>query len=150
MTTATPSLKITAIYAHQKGKRQAIPLFLAKVSAGFPSPADDFLEKKIDLNEHFVRHPAATFFVRVQGESMKNAGIHSGDILIVDRSLEVRDASVVVAVIDGEFTVKHVKKDGKQLFLVPANEDFSAVEITEAMDFTVWGVVTNVIHSFPS
>jgi DNA polymerase V len=150
MAAAAPSLKITAIHAYQKGKRQEIPLFLAKVSAGFPSPADDFLDKKIDLNEHFVRHPAATFFVRVQGESMKNAGIRSGDILIVDRSLEVRDASVVVAVIDGEFTVKHVKKVGKQLFLVPANEDFSAVEITEAMDFTVWGVVTNVIHSFPS
>ena len=108
------------------------------------------MEKKIDLNERLVRHPAATFFVRVEGESMKNAGIRSGDILIVDRSLEARDAAVVVAIVDGEFTVKHVKKAGKKLFLIPANEAFAAVEITEAMDFAVWGVVTNVIHSFPS
>lgn len=144
------SLRVTGIYAHQKGEKRDIPLFLTKVSAGFPSPADDFLEKKIDLNEHLVRHPAATFFVRVEGDSMKDAGILSDDILIVDRSLEVKDASVVVAVLNGEFTVKHVKKTGGKLFLVPANESCSPTEVTEEMDFTVWGVVTSVIHSLSS
>jgi DNA polymerase V len=148
MTAPAASLKVTAIYAHHRGEKQEIPLFLTKVSAGFPSPADDFLERKIDLNEHLVRHPAATFFVRVAGDSMKNAGIFCGDILIVDRSLEVKDDSVIVAVLNGEFTVKRAKKSGAKLFLVPANECYSPMEVTEEMDFTVWGVVTSVIHSF--
>ncbi|MFZ0255056.1 MAG: translesion error-prone DNA polymerase V autoproteolytic subunit [Gammaproteobacteria bacterium] len=147
MNTAAPALSVTAIFAHHPGRRQAIPLFLAKVSAGFPSPADDFLERKIDLNEHLVRHPAATFFVRVAGDSMKNAGIFCGDILVVDRSLEAGDGSVVVAVLDGEFTVKRVLKTDGRIFLVPANEAYSPVEVTAEMDFTVWGVVTSVIHS---
>ena len=148
MNTAAPSLSVTDIAAYRRGKRQAIPLFLTKIAAGFPSPADDFLEKKIDLNEHLIRHPAATFFVRVAGDSMQNAGIFGGDLLIVDRSLEVKDDSIVVAVLNGEFTVKHVKKAEGKLFLVPANEAYSPLEVTAEMDFTVWGVVTSVIHSF--
>ncbi|MFZ0258154.1 MAG: translesion error-prone DNA polymerase V autoproteolytic subunit [Gammaproteobacteria bacterium] len=148
MNTAAPSLSVTDIAAHRRGKRQVIPLFLTKIAAGFPSPADDFLEKKIDLNEHLIRHPAATFFVRVGGDSMNGAGIFGGDILVVDRSLEVKDEAVVVAVVDGEFTVKRIRKTGGRLFLVPANEAYSPLEVTAEMDFTVWGVVTSVIHSF--
>ena len=144
--TAAPSLFVTDISAPRRGKRQAIPLFLVKVSAGFPSPADDFLEKKIDLNEHLVRHPAATFFVRVGGDSMESAGIFCGDLLVVDRSLDVKNEAIIVAVVDGEFTVKRIQKTGDRLFFVPANEAYSPVEVTAEMDFAVWGVVTGVIR----
>ena len=146
MTTAPP-LKVTGIYAFRKGTEWKIPLFLTKVAAGFPSPADDFLDKKIDLNEELIRHPAATFFVRVQGDSMRDAGIFSGDMLIVDRSLEVKDDAIVVAVLDGEFTVKRVRRSDGKLFLIPANPSYSPTEVTEERDFIVWGVVTNVIRS---
>lgn len=147
---AAPPLRITGIYAHRKDleRKTMIPLFLAKVSAGFPSPADDFLDRKIDLNEELIRHPAATFFVRVEGDSMRDAGIFSGDMLIVDRSLEVKEDAVVVAVLDGEFTVKRVRKANGKLYLLPANAAYSPTEVTEERDFVVWGVVTNVIHSF--
>lgn len=143
------TLSVTAIHPVKIGKRLEFPLFLSKVTAGFPSPADDFMEKKIDLNEHCIRHPAATFFVRVTGQSMKGVGINTGDILVVDRSLTVKDKSVVLAVLNGEFTVKHVEKQGKRLFLLPANPLFQPIEVTEEMDFEVWGVVTKVIHDLP-
>jgi DNA polymerase V len=124
-----------------------LPLYSSSVQAGFPSPADDHLEKKLDLNEHLIDHPAATFFVKVSGESMKGAGINDGDLLIVDRSLEVRDKSIIVAVVNGDFTVKRlIKKKGKVL-LKPENKAYPVIEITEESEFEVWGVVTNVIHS---
>ena len=122
------------------------PLFLVPVAAGFPSPSDDYIETTLDLNRHLVKHPSATFFVRVKGDSMIEAGIHSGDILIVDRSLDATDKKVVIAVLDGEFTVKRIRLIDSKLYLLPENSDFSPTEITESMDFTVWGVVTNVIH----
>ena len=125
-----------------------LPLCGALVPAGFPSPADDFVEDTLDLNTFLVRHPAATFFVRVQGESMVEAGIHPGDILIVDRALEARDKSVVVAVVDGEFTVKRIRRMEKRLFLVAENPTYPALEIAPEMEFRVWGVVTHVIHPF--
>lgn len=123
------------------------PLFLVPVSAGFPSPADDYIENSLDLNKHLIKHPAATFFVRVKGDSMIDAGIHSGDILIVDRSFDATDKKVVIAVVDGEFTVKRVRIIDKKIYLLPENSDFSSTEIIESMDFTIWGVVTNVIHA---
>ena len=123
------------------------PLFLVPVSAGFPSPADDYVENCLDLNKHLVKHPTATFFVRAKGDSMIDAGIHSGDILIVDRSLDATDKKVVIAVIDGELTVKRIRMIDKKIYLSPENSDFSSTEITESMDFTIWGVVTNVIHA---
>ena len=122
------------------------PLFLMRIAAGFPSPADDYIEKQLDLNEHLVKHPSATFFVKVEGESMINAGIHNGDILIVDRSLEAVDKKIIVAVVNGELTVKRVRKKNDTLFLIPENDDFKPLCVTEEMDFQVWGVVTNVIH----
>ncbi|MFP4315749.1 MAG: LexA family protein [Desulfovibrionales bacterium] len=122
------------------------PLLLSGVPAGFPSPADDYIDKNLDLNEHLVKNPAATFFVRAYGDSMKDAGIHSGDILIVDRAEEPRANSIVVAVVNGELTVKRLRKKGETLFLVPENPEFTPVEVTPEMDFEVWGVVTNVIH----
>lgn len=122
------------------------PLFLSKVPAGFPSPADDYLEGKLDLNEHLIKHKAATFFVRVSGDSMQGAGIHDGDLLIVDRAIEPKDKSVVVAVVNGEFTVKRIKKEKGRVWLMPENEKFQPMEMVEGSHLEVWGVVTNVIH----
>jgi DNA polymerase V len=124
-----------------------LPLYAARVAAGFPSPADDYIEGKLDLNEHLVKHPAATFFVRVEGDSMIGAGIHSGDILVVDRSLKPRHGKIVIAVLDGELTVKRLEQRKGVLRLLPENNSYPIVEITDAMDFLIWGVVTNVIHS---
>ncbi|ETW96651.1 MAG: hypothetical protein ETSY1_25770 [Candidatus Entotheonella factor] len=122
------------------------PLFLVSVCAGFPSPADDYLEGKLDLNEHLIQHEAATFFVKVRGDSMIGAGIHCGDLLIVDRVLEPTDNRVVVAVVQGELTLKRLCKQDGKLCLRPDNGNYPPIEITEATDFEVWGVVTHVIH----
>ncbi len=121
-------------------------LFQMPVQAGFPSPADDFVEKSLDLNELLIEHPAATFFVRVQGTSMKDAHIHDGDVLIVDKSKEAVSGSIVVAVLNGEFTVKRIQVQGEAVLLVPENKKFSPIAVTREMDFQVWGVVTYVIH----
>ena len=131
-------------FAHKKDL--SLPLFSARVQAGFPSPADDHLERSIDLNEELVRHPAATFFVRVKGESMLDAGIQSGDILVVDRSLTPTDRKIVVAMIDGEFTVKRFRNQEGRIFLEAANEQFPAMEISGDQELVVWGVVSFVIH----
>jgi len=140
-------IKITDIYQHDPKTKQRLPLYLSPVKAGFPSPADDYLDKKLDLNEHLIKHPSATFFVKVKGDSMVQAGIQSGDILIVDRSLEPRDKKIVVAVVNGEFTVKRIRKKGGKLFLVAENSAFAEMEITEEIDFEIWGIVIHVIHS---
>lgn len=123
-----------------------LSFYLAPVQAGFPSPADDYIEKKLDLNELLVAHPAATFFVRVQGHSMREAQIFDGDILIVDRSLQAESGSIIVAILNGEFTVKRVMKRKDRLLLVAENPAFSPLEISPEMDFQVWGIVTYVIH----
>jgi len=123
-----------------------IPLYASTVSAGFPSPADDYLELSLDLNQYLIKHPAATFYVRVKGDSMINAGIHDGDLLIVDKSMEPGNDDVVVCVIDGEFTVKTLKKVNGEIYLIPGNPHYQTLKITEDMDFQVWGVVTYTIH----
>ncbi|RPJ13176.1 MAG: translesion error-prone DNA polymerase V autoproteolytic subunit [Desulfobacteraceae bacterium] len=122
------------------------PLFMVPVMAGFPSPAEDYIEGKLDLNRHLIKHPAATFFVKVAGDSMIDAGIHPGDILIVDRSLEPADKKVVIAVINGELTVKRIRMKNGRIYLMPENKNYKPVEIEKEMKFDVWGVVTNVIH----
>ncbi|OGV47931.1 MAG: peptidase S24 [Lentisphaerae bacterium GWF2_52_8] len=134
------------MYAFDGGTRVGRPLYLSKIRAGFPSPADDYIDKKLDLNEYLVKHPAATFYVKVEGNSMVDAGIRSGDILIVDRALEVADGKIIVAVLNGEFTVKRIKKKRSQLFLMPENPDYPPIEVKKDSDFKVWGVVTAVIH----
>ncbi|MBN2182359.1 MAG: translesion error-prone DNA polymerase V autoproteolytic subunit [Sedimentisphaerales bacterium] len=121
-------------------------LFEAAVPAGFPSPAADYEEDRLDLNRHLVKNPAATFFVRVTGDSMLGAGIHHGDLLVVDRSLQPRDKNVVIAAVDGELTVKRIRINRRKITLEPENHDYFAREITEETEFEVWGVVTNVIH----
>lgn len=135
------------VYNFKKTTSQKIPLFTTHVSAGFPSPADDSIDQKLDLNEYLIKHPAATFFVRVEGESMLNAGIHPGDLLIVDRSLEASDKKIIIAILNGELTVKRIRKTQNQLFLLPDNPQYPPFEIKPDMDFEIWGVVTYVIHS---
>jgi DNA polymerase V len=124
-----------------------LPIFLSTVKAGFPSPADDFVENKLDLNTFLIKHPAASFFVRVSGDSMINAGIFSGDILIVDRSLEAGDKSIVIAVVNSEFTVKRIRKVKQDIYLLPENKNYKPIKITDPDNFEVWGVVTYVIHN---
>ena len=140
-------MNVTRIHPALIRRKAGVPLFISRVRAGFPSPADDYLDKKLDLNEFLIKHPAATFFVNVEGDSMINAGIYSGDILIVDRSLEAKNTNVIVAVLNGEFTVKRIRKWAGKIFLCPDNEKYSAMEVTPDMDFDVWGVVIYVIHS---
>ena len=142
------ALEVMEIFSPEESAVELkLPLFLESVSAGFPSPADDYLEGKLDLNEHLVRNPAATFFVRVTGDSMIEAGIYSGDILVVDRSLEPKDGSIVIAVINGELTVKRLSKSKNKIYLLPENTNYQPIEITSEMQFEVWGVVSTVIHS---
>ncbi|MBW8309043.1 MAG: translesion error-prone DNA polymerase V autoproteolytic subunit [Candidatus Paracaedibacteraceae bacterium] len=124
-----------------------LPLYASRVQAGFPSPADDAVETTLDLNRYLVKHPAATFFVRAIGDSMSQASIHAGDILIVDRSLSPKTGNIVIAVVDGELTVKRLKIQKNQYILVPENPNYQPLVITSEMDFSIWGVVTTVIHS---
>jgi DNA polymerase V len=138
----------TAILLPAKAPTQiSLPLFISKVSAGFPSPADDYVEKTLDLNELCVKQPAATFFVRVEGESMLGAGIHPNDILVVDRSIEPVPGRIVVCALNGELTVKRLDCENDQWKLKAENPDYPDIELHEELDMIVWGVVTNVIHS---
>ena len=128
-------------------KRHHLPLFLSRISAGFPSPADDYVESRLSLDEHFVPRPEATFFLRVQGDSMIGAGIHDGDLLIVDKSLEPRHGSIVIAEVHGELTVKRLHhKDGK-IALLAENPAYQAIPVSEESQLVVWGVVTSVVHA---
>lgn len=124
-----------------------IPLFNGKVSAGFPSPADDYIEKTLDLNELLIQKPAATFFVRAEGESMLGAGIHPNDILVVDRSLDPVVGKIVICALNGELTVKRLKSIGKEIVLGAENPAYADIIVQEYVELVIWGVVTNVIHS---
>ena len=127
-------------------KNVIIPLYDYRVSAGFPSPADDHLEKNLDLNEYLIKNPTSTFFVRVQGDSMVGAGINSNDILIVDRSLEISNGKIIIAVLYGELTVKRLRLSKNEMWLDADNNKFDPIKVTEEMNFHVWGIATNVIH----
>lgn len=124
-----------------------LPLFSSKVRAGFPSPADDYIECKLDLNSHLVKHPAATFLVRAEGDSMKNAGIYSGDMLIVDKSIEPLHGKIVIAAVDGELTVKRLHKTLEKTMLLAENPKYKPIVLNEEQDVIIWGVVTHVIHN---
>ncbi len=139
-------LVCTAIFAAMACQRVALPVLAAPVPAGFPSPAEDYVEGKLDLNEHLIRRPAATFIVRVEGDSMVEAGIFSGDLLVVDRSIEARADSIVIAAVGGELVVKRLRKEGAGWVLVAENPDFPAIEI--AADCIIWGVVSSSIRRF--
>lgn len=123
-----------------------LPLIVHPAAAGFPSPANDSIEQKLDLNEHLIKNKEASFFMRVRGDSMIGAGIHNDDLLIVDRSLTAHDKSIVVAIVDGGFLVKRLIRHDDKLLLASENPCYEPIEITPDMDFEIWGVVTSVIH----
>lgn len=115
------------------------------IRAGFPSPAQDYLEQAIDLNKELIRHPASTFYGRVAGDSMRDEGIEEGDILVIDKSLELMDDDLAVCFIDGEFTVKRVRLEPDSAWLVPSNPNYPLIKVTPDNDFIVWGIVTYTI-----
>ncbi len=139
--------KVESVLVPDLSTQYPLPVFLGRLPAGFPSPADDYIEGRLDLNRHLIKHPAATFYVRVTGDSMTGAGIHSGDLLIVDRSLEPSDGHVVVAVLDGDLTVKRLQKRNGSLRLLSENPNYQPIEVTEQQTIEIWGVVTSVIHA---
>lgn len=126
--------------------KHALPLAGEAVPAGFPSPAEEYLERPLDLNEYVAPRPEATFFVRVSGDSMTGAGIFHDDILVVDRSQRPAPGNVVIAFVDGEFTVKRLVRIEEGLALAPENPDFSLIPLTDETDFEIWGVVRHVVH----
>jgi DNA polymerase V len=137
---------IADIYSYEKRVNIAVPYFLSSVSAGFPSPADDYIESKLDLNELLVPHPSSTFFVRANGNSMIEAGILNNDLLVVDRAIQASDNNIIIAVVDGELTVKRLKREKGKIFLLAENPDYEPIEIKEDTQFEIWGVVTSIIH----
>jgi DNA polymerase V len=122
-----------------------LPLVDEGISAGFPSPALDFIDLSIDLNKHLIKNPSATFYGRVKGVSLKNAGIDNGDLLIIDRSLEPTNGKIAVCYIDGEFTAKRIEISKKEIWLIPENENYHPIKVTEDNNFLIWGIVTHVI-----
>ena len=135
-----------SFYTLKQLQLDEIKLAEPMVPAGFPSPADDFVEMELNIPDYIVKNKDATFCVKVEGTSMTKANIHSGDILIVDRSLEPEHHNIVLAVIDGEFTVKRLAVNDGNLYLSPENDNFAPIKITKEMDFFVWGVITHIIH----
>jgi DNA polymerase V len=138
---------VKTVYKPGRSTRRRQPFFTAAVPAGFPSPAADYEQGKLDLNKHLISHPAATFFVRAAGDSMLKAGIHNGDLLVVDRSIEPRDKNVVIAIVNGELVVKRIRIRRNKITLEAENDAYPSRQIDARMEFEVWGVVTNVIHA---
>ncbi|MFW5852132.1 MAG: LexA family protein [Bacteroidota bacterium] len=136
------------IYAASLDSQENIPLYEDRIQAGFPSPAEDFLDSSIDLNKEFIKNPSSTFFGRVMGDSMNDVGISNGDLLIIDKSLEPADGKIAVCFLDGEFTVKQIELRDDVCVLWPANANFKPIEVTADNDFIVWGIVVHVIKSF--
>ena len=143
-----------AIIRTKQEQNLIYPMFLTfykeAVECGFPSPARDFTEGTIDLNEELIPRPNSTFIVRSRGDSMIGSGIYPGDLLIVDRSLSPRNGSIIIAVLDGELSVKELKLNNDQVTLSSSNPNYSDVIVSEEMDFTIWGVCTNVVHNLTS
>ncbi|CVI66157.1 MULTISPECIES: LexA family protein [unclassified Alistipes] len=135
------------IYRPEPAGPLEIPLAESGVHAGFPSPADDFLEGSLDLNRLVVRHPEATFFARVEGDSMQGEGIAEGDLLVVDKAVEPYDGCLAVAYVDGEFTLKRVRIEPHRILLVPANPKYRTIEVSPDREFAVWGVVKWILKS---
>lgn len=125
-----------------------LPLVSAGISAGFPSPAMDFIDLTIDMNKHLVKHPSATFYGRVKGVSMKDAGIGDGDLLVIDKSIQPTNDRIAVCYIDGDFTVKRIKIENDCIWLIPENETYTPIKVTSDNDFIIWGIVTHVIKAF--
>ncbi|MDA3930189.1 MAG: translesion error-prone DNA polymerase V autoproteolytic subunit [Prolixibacteraceae bacterium] len=125
-----------------------LPLADGGISAGFPSPAQDFVDLAIDLNKELVKHPSATFYGRVKGESMRDLGINDGDLIVIDKSLIPKNGRIAVCYLDGEFTMKTIRMEKGCCWLIPANDEYQPIKVTEENDFLIWGVVVHVIKSF--
>jgi len=142
-----PISLIDVVMKFVESKGFKLPLYGSKVSAGYPAPGDDHIEKQLDITEYLIKEPSATFFVRASGSSMIGAGIHENDILVVDKNIPPVTGKIVVVAMDGQLTVKRLYKNGEKLFLMPENEAFEPIEAKEGNEIHIWGVVTNVIHS---
>ena len=138
----------TLMLPHLSPEKIHLNLFDYKVPAGFPSPADDHIEKALDLNEYLVTKKETTFFVKIKGDSMIDASIHDGDIVIVDRSKQAKIGDIVLASVDGDFTIKILAKHLSQPRLLPANEKFQPIVVNENMQFEIWGVITGAVRKF--
>jgi len=123
-----------------------LPLAGTAIAAGFPSPAEEYVEIALDLNKELIKHPASTFYARVKGDSMVDAGIQDGDLLVIDKALEPKEGAIAVCCLDGEFTVKRLSVREEDVYLMPANAEFKPIRITEENNFLVWGLVAYVIH----
>lgn len=141
------SHKAIEIYSADVSIRLELPFVANGISAGFPSPADDFLDLNIDLNKHLIKNPSTTFYGRVRGDSMIDAGIHDGDLLIIDKSLEPTNNKIAVCFIDGEFTVKRISIEKDVVWLFAENQNYKPIKVTKDNEFVIWGIVTNVIKS---
>jgi len=137
---------ISKIYSSAKKEFDKMPLYDLSIPAGFPSPAEDHIDIALDLNEHLISHPSATFYVYAKGNSMENSGIYDGDLMIVDKAIEPTLKSIVIAIIDGEFTVKRISKINGKLYLLPDNKLYQPIEIKDTSNFQIWGVVIYTIH----
>ena len=147
-----PSLKlhsssVLTIFSALTEIELPIPLISEGIIAGFPSPALDFIDLTIDMNKHLIKHPSSTFYGRVKGDSMKDAGIFDGDLLVIDKSLDPKDNKIAVCFIDGEFTIKRIKMEHNCCWLIPANEKYESIQATKDNDFQIWGIVTHVIKA---
>ena len=137
---------ISKIYSSLIKNKNKIAFYNSSIPAGFPSPAEDHIDIPLDLNDHLIRHPAATFYVYAKGNSMQNSGIYDGDLLIVDRAVEPKLKNIVIAIIDGEFTVKRISKIKNKIYLLPDNKEYQPIEIKDSSNFQIWGVVIYTIH----
>lgn len=139
--------RVLDIYSAETETELSRPVLSGSIQAGFPSPALDFIDLSIDLNKHLINHPSATFYGRVKGESMKDAGIGDGDLLVIDRSIKPSEGKIAVCYIDGEFTIKRIKFEKDCCWLVPANDLYKPIRVTADNDFMIWGVVLHVIKT---
>ncbi|MBE7440840.1 MAG: Protein UmuD [Flavobacteriales bacterium] len=139
---------IIDIFSVESETEMAVPFVDEGISAGFPSPALDFIDQTIDFNKHLIKHRSATFCGRVKGVSLKNIGIDNGDLMIIDRSLEPTNGKIAICYIDGQFTAKRIKKEKNVVWLIPENENYEPIKVTKENDFLIWGIVTHVIKNF--
>ena len=140
--------KVFDFYTPDYSTELELPFVDVGISSGFPSPGDEFLELTIDLNKHLIKHKDSTFFAKVKGHSMKNAGIFDGDLLIIDKSLAPQDGKIAICQIDGEFTVKRIKIENEVVWLIAENEDYKPIKVTEENELMIWGIVIHSIKTF--
>jgi DNA polymerase V len=141
-------MDVEAVFRPDSSTKWARPLFMTSISAGFPSPAESYIEGHLDLNRYLIKHPVATFYVRVSGDSMAGAGIQPGSILVVDRAVEADDGDIVIARIGDELCVKRLRLRRGRIWLVPESDKYQPIEVIESMDFEVWGRVMHAISTF--